>query len=370
MLLLAGELSGDEHAAALARELRLRLPKLRMRGIGGPGMAAAGVELLADLDDLAVMGFSEIVPRLEFFRTLEQRITELLYDDTLDLVIPVDYPGFNLRIARAATERSRRVLYFIPPKAWAWRAGRARKLAERTDRVAVILPFEADFFSAAGSDARFVGNPLLDRPDDVPGVVEFHDRFDLDPNRPILAVLPGSRRQEIQRHLAPFRGAVERVLDARPDVQPVVGRAATLPEELFSDFGVPVVDDSRALLRHATAGLVKSGTSTLEAALEGTPMVVPYITSAFSWAIVKRVLRTKYVALPNLVAEREVVPELIQDRATEQGIAAALLPLLDRESEEARRQRRDLREVCERLGEPGATRRVADMALELMGIPA
>jgi len=213
-----------------------------------------------------------------------------------------------------------------------------------------------------------VGNPLLDRPDDVMDSAEFHARHGLDPERPVLAVLPGSRRQEIGRHRAPFRGALDRVIAARPDVQPVVGRAATLPEDLFSGFGVPVVDDTRALLRHAAAGLVKSGTSTLEAALEGTPMVVPYITSAFSWAIVRRVLRTDYVALPNLIAGREVVPELIQDRATEELLAMALLPLLDPGSDEVARQRSGLRDVCERLGEPGAAQRVADLALELMGV--
>ncbi|MDH3207612.1 MAG: lipid-A-disaccharide synthase, partial [Gemmatimonadota bacterium] len=265
VLLLAGEASGDEHGAALVAALRARGPDLRFVGIGGARMAAEGVELFAGLDELAVMGVAEVLPRLPFFRRLERTISVKLDDPAIELVVPIDYPGFNMRIARAASRRGRRVLYYIAPKVWAWRPGRARALATSTDRLAVILPFEADFLTRSGVRAEYVGHPLLDRPDDVEGAEDFRARWGLDPDRPVLALLPGSRVQEIKRHLGLFVRTAERVLDARPDVQSVVSKAPHLPRELYGGLTLPVVDDARGLLRIAQAALVKSGTATLEA---------------------------------------------------------------------------------------------------------
>jgi lipid-A-disaccharide synthase len=328
-------------------------------------MEAEGVDLLAGLDDLAVMGFAEVVRRLGFFRRLERRVRDHLEREAVDLVVPIDYPGFNMRIARHAHERGVPVLYYIAPQVWAWRAGRARKLAETTRHVAVILPFEVEMLTAAGAQATFVGHPLLERPDDVVDAGIFRHRWHLD-ERPLLALLPGSRAQEVERHLDAFLGAARLIRERGHDVQPVVARGSSVPASLYGVSDVPVVDDSRALLRHSRAAVVKSGTSTLEAALEGTPFVMAYKTSRMTWEIAKRVIRVDHVALANLVAGARVVPELLQDQVTPEALADALAPLLDEDGRARARQLEGLAGVRAALGSPGAAARVADLAVGLL----
>jgi lipid-A-disaccharide synthase len=326
--------------------------------------------LVAGLDDLAVMGVAEVLPRLAFFRGLEKRIARLLDERAVELVILVDFPGFNMRIARLAKLAGRRVLYYVAPKAWAWREGRARRLAEITDVVAVVLPFEKAFFEARGVRVEHVGHPLLDAPAARTDPRAFRERWRLPPDVPLLALMPGSRLQEIARHLATFQEAAERVRTKRSGVLPVVARPASLPEEAFARTPFPVVDDARGLLRHASAALVKSGTGTLEAALEDTPMVVAYRTSTPTWWAAKMLVRTEHVSLPNLIAKAPVVPEHLQGDATAPALAEALLPLLDPDSRERAEQLSALERVRGALGAPGAAGRVADLALGLLGATA
>lgn len=331
-------------------------------------MAAAGVRLMAGLDELAVMGVTEVLPRLAFFRGLERRVTRLLDELAVDLVVPIDFPGFNMRIARRAKSAGRRVLYYVAPKAWAWREGRARSLAEITDVVAVILPFEKAFFEARGVTVEYVGHPLLDAPAGEHDPRAFRERWRLPQDAPLLALMPGSRPQEIARHLDTFQEAAGLVRARRSDVLPVVARTPSLPAEAFARTPFPVVDDARALLHHASAALVKSGTGTLEAALEGTPMVVTYRTSLPTWWAAKALVRTEHIALPNLIAGARVVPEHLQSDARATVLADALLPLLDAGSPERTEQLAGLERVRSAMGAAGAAGRVAHLALDLLGV--
>ncbi len=327
ILLSAGEASGDLHGAALARALRGRWPGARLWGLGGPRMKAEGVELMAGLDRLAVMGFAEVVRHLPFFAGLLARLRRALDGSRPDLVIPIDYPGLNMRLARAARGRGVPVLYYIAPQVWAWKWRRARELARTASRVAVILPFEADILERAGAHAEFVGHPLLEDRPPAPPREDFCAALGLDPARPVLAILPGSRGQEIARHLGPFLEAARLVADAS-GAAPVLARAPGIEAGALAHAGVPVTADAWALLEHARAALVKSGTGTLQAAVAGTPMVVAYRTSPLTYALARRLVRVPWVSLVNLVAGAPVVPELLQDDADPEALAAELDPLV------------------------------------------
>ena len=329
-------------------------------------MKGQGVELLAELDRLAVMGVAEVLPRLPFLRRLRRRLISLLDSGVVNLVIPVDYAGFNLRIAKAARRRELPVLYYIAPKVWAWGPGRAKKLAAYTNRLALILPFEAEALERAGANATFVGHPLLDAQALEPDRQAFCDQWRLDPQRPILALLPGSRPQELRRHLAVFLEAGRIVQDRGGDVQLVLARASSIPRSTFLAVGVPVVDDARSLLVHSAVALVKSGTSTLEAALEGTPCVTVYRTHPVTFALARRLLRVDHIALPNLIAGRDVVPEVLQNQATPDRLAGLLLELLPPDSAKRAEMISAFVEIRAALGDPGASVRVAELAADLL----
>jgi lipid-A-disaccharide synthase len=329
-------------------------------------MAAEGAELLADVGDLAVMGFAEVVSRLPYFLRLRRRVWDALDRETVDLVLPIDYPGFNLRLAERAHRRGLRVLYFIAPQVWAWHGSRAEKLSRVADHIAVILPFESSFFQEFGAQVSFVGHPLLDVPQPAEPADAWASRCGLPSDRPILALYPGSRAQELARHLELFSEVARSVVARRPEVQPVFGMARGVDRSAFSGIPWPIVAGDSGLMHHATAALVKSGTTTLQMALAGTPMVVAYRVNPLTYALARRLVDVPHIALANLVAERGIVPELIQHHATVAALTEHLLPLLDRRSDARRRMTTDLAEVRARLGEPGAAKRVATIAEGLL----
>ncbi|MGK7313478.1 MAG: lipid-A-disaccharide synthase, partial [Candidatus Longimicrobiales bacterium M2_2A_002] len=364
VFLSAGEPSGDLHGAAVARALRERWPDARLLGLAGPRMQAEGVETIEAFDRLAVMGFAEVVRHLPFFIGLMGRAKRALRDEGVDLVIPIDYPGFNLRLAERAKKQGIPVLYYIAPQVWAWHRSRAARMAAVADRLAVILPFEEEVFKEYGADVRFVGHPLVDREPAVEPREDFCRRLGLDPDRRILALFPGSRAQEVDRHLEPFCQAAERVVEARWHVQPVVARSTDMAVEAYGEAPFAVTDDGRSLLAHAHAALVKSGTTTLETALAGVPMVIAYRTHPLTFWLAQRLVDVDHIGLANLVAGRRIAPELLQDAATPRALAEALLPLID-EGPARREALEGVRSVQEALAPDGtatAAGRVTDLA--------
>jgi len=359
----AGEPSGDAHAAAVATALRRRLPGVELEAFGGPLLERAGAKVLDRMESFSVVGFVEALAKIPAHYRLLGRVRQAFRAKRYDLVILVDYPGYHLRAAAAAAQAGVPVLYYIAPQMWAWGVGRVRKLAS-VRRLAVILPFEEAFFRERGIPATFVGHPLQDRPP-PPERAAARRALGLDPARPTLGPFPGSRAQEVARHWAIFRAAAMRVAAVRPDVQIVVAGA---PGASYPDPGAIRVHTGDPLLVFASAdaGICKSGTTTLEAAMADVPMVVTYRLHPVSSFIAFRVLRVPWVGLVNLVAGYAVAPELLQRRATPAALAEAVLPLLDPGHPVTVRQRKGLALVRERLGAPGAADRVAAIAAELL----
>jgi lipid-A-disaccharide synthase len=359
----AGEPSGDAHAAAVITALRRRIPGIEIDALGGPRMEAAGAQMLDRMEQYSVVGFVEALGKIPAHYRLAGRVRRAFAAGRYNLAILVDYPGYHLRLAAAAASAGVPVLYYIAPQMWAWGAGRVPRLRS-VRRLAVILPFEEAFFQARSIPATFVGHPLVDRPPPPPRA-EAARSLGLDTARPTLGLFPGSRAQEVKRLWPVFRAAAHRVQALRPDVQMVV---AATPRAQYPDPGSIRVHqgDPGVVFAASSAGLCKSGTTTLEAALADVPMAIAYRLNALSYAIARRMLLVEWVGLVNLVAGFTVAPEFLQNRATPAALAEAVLPLLDHDNPAARRQREGLALVRERLGAPGAAGRVAELAAGLL----
>ena len=369
LLVIAGEDSGDLHGAELLRELKERRPELRLVGVGGPRMTPYLDRKLADVQDLAVVGFVEVIRHLPRLNRLFKAILAAAQEEGISDALLIDYPGFNLRLAKALRRDlpAVRLHQYVCPQVWAWKQGRIPELGTVLDTLFCLFDFEPELFRGYPVDARFVGHPLVEIVRPECDREAFIAETGLDPNRPLVALLPGSRKGEIQRLLPPMAELVRRWEAERPEVQWVLPVAPTLATEFVRGYlqGAPVLlveGRTYAARAYADAALVASGTATLETALLGTPFAIVYRLNALTYQIAKRIVKVPHFGLANVVARREVAPELLQDEVNPERLGQELTRLL--EPDNARRLRAGLAEVRGHLGEPGAAARVAERLLQ------
>jgi len=382
ILFSAGEASGDLHGATLCRALREIHPGVRLVGMGGPRMVAAGMELVSDVSGHAVVGTSEALGRVPGLYRAYRLLKARLIEERPRALVVIDFPEFNLRLARIARRAGVPVVYFIPPQLWAWRRGRIRQMARRVSRVLAVLPFEEKLYQDAGVAVDFVGHPLLDV---LPLGLERSEarrRLGLDPAEPVIGLLPGSRREEVERLLPPMLVAAKRLAAAGVARRFALGLAPTvdadavgrLVKAAFAEGG-PRVDlverRTYEVMAASDVVLISSGTATLEAALLGAPMVVCYRVSRITEAVVRLMVKVRWCSLPNLIANRELVPEVLQDELSGHRLAAEALRLVE-DPAAAGAQRAGFEQVRAQLGTPGVGRRAAEavIATARLAVPA
>ncbi len=363
LLVSCGEASGDLYASELVRHLHLRGSPFEAFGLGGDRLQEQGVRLVAHTRDLAVVGLVEVLRHLRRLRGVFRSVLDEVDRERPALAVLVDYPDFNLRLAKELRRRAVPVVYYVSPQVWAWRRGRLRAIRETVDHMIVIFPFEEALYREAGVDVTFVGHPLVDIVRPASDRTAFLASCGLDAARPVLAVLPGSRPQEVAHNLPPLAAALRLVVARRPDVQPALAVAPGLDSGLFDRLlndlpATRIAGQTHSLMSCAVAGIVASGTATVEAALLGLPMVVVYRVSPLTYALGRPFVRVPHYAMTNLIADRAIVKELIQRHFQPETVAAEALRLMGDDAYRA--QVTDgLCEVRARLGAPGASARAA-----------
>jgi lipid-A-disaccharide synthase len=372
ILIVAGEASGDLHGASLAEALRRLQPRLCLEGMGGLKMRAAGVRLLADAGETAVVGLTELWEKRRALRDALRLLRDHLRLVRPALLICIDFPDFNLLLARAADRLGIPVCYFISPQVWAWRRWRVRTIRRLVRKMLVLFPFEEALYRDAGVEVSFVGHPLLDTLAEVPSREACRKALAVEGAEPVLGLLPGSRQAEIRRLLPILLRAAARLRAEHPDLRVLLGLAAGADrkavEAEIQAVQVPVqIVQGRAheVMRAADLLLAASGSVTLEAAILGTPMVITYRVGTLTWLLGRLLVRVRFVGLPNLVAGEGIVPELLQGAATPERLAAAALEILDSPARLAR-MRTSLEAVRALLGKPGAAERAAREVLALL----
>ena len=379
-MIVAGEASGDAHAAALVRALREEAAETQLEFFGSTGrlMREAGVESIVQADELSIVGLLEIGRALPKFWRAFRKLKRAGVERKPDAVVLVDWPDFNLRLARSLHPRGLKIIYYISPQLWAWRSHRVRSIRRDVDRLLAILPFEPDWYKARGvTNVEFTGHPLAGAVHARYGREEFCRRHALDTTRPIIALLPGSRRKELERILPPLLDAAVKISQTKPETQFVLviapNRSPTEAEKIIAAHKQSEAlrkilrlthQETREALAAADAAAIASGTATLEAAILRTPLVVVYKESAINWHTLGRLINAEHFGLVNLIARERIVPELMQNDLTGERLAQELLALLEPQRNEATRAR--LHQATAQLGAGGASRRAAQTILEFI----
>jgi lipid-A-disaccharide synthase len=372
IMIVAGEQSGDLHGSNLVKAMRRIDPTLLFYGIGGRKMKEAGVELMADSADMAVVGLTEVAGKLAMILSVMRRMKQALKEQKPALLILIDYPDFNLRLGKAAKKNGVPIFYYISPQIWAWRKGRIRKIRIIVDKMAVILPFEEQFYRQADMDVTFVGHPLLDVVKKKYPRSEALKKFKLQEGITTIGLLPGSRKGEVARLLPVMVKAAGILMRNRPPLQFVLPLADGLDRECVEAIirreSVPVSvipNDIYDVIGVSDIAVVASGTATLETALLGTAMVIIYKVSPLSYRIGAKIISVTHIGLANLIAGKTIVPELIQHDANPERIAAEVMGMLGN-AERMQRIKEELNEIREKLGSPGASDKAARLACDLL----
>ena len=371
VMICAGEASGDLHGASVANELKNLDPQIELLGMGGSHMRSAGVDIVYDIADIGVMGFVEILRNLPRFFRLREYLSHVMDERRPDVILLIDYGGFNMALASVAKKKNIPVVYYICPKAWVWGKWRAKAIAGWVNKVAAIFPFEAEIYRQAGASVEFVGHPLLDIVQSTMDRQEAYRFFGADPQRPLLLLLPGSRYQEVESLLELMLASARKVQEQIPDCQFFLPVAPTIPleriESVVKASGVSVIftrNSTYNLMQIADCAIAASGTVTLEAALMELPSVIVYRVKTATYWLIRLVANVSHVGLPNIVSGRRILPELIQDEATSANVSQAALRLL--QDPAVRQQTRsDIKQVRINLGQPGAVLRVAKIVLDV-----
>ena len=372
VMIVAGEASGDMHGASLVREMQKMDSSLNFYGIGGNRLQEAGVKLMANASEMAVVGLTEVIVKLGKFITVMNLMKKSLDDVKPDLVILIDYAGFNLRLAKAAHQRGIKVFYYISPQVWASRQGRIRQIKKFVDKMAVILPFEVDTYARKGFTVEYVGHPLLDLVKTEYSRLESRKKFGLVENITTIGLLPGSRTSEVVKLLPEMLKAAEIMAQKTPDIQFILPLADTLNEKNVADIisgsaiKVNIIKGrTYDVIACADLAIVASGTATLETALLGIPMIIVYKISPLTYFIGKMIITVKNIGIVNIIAGKTIVPELIQNEANGPRIADEALAILT--NDERRREIiADLAEIRAKLGTPGAAIRAAKLAYDML----
>ncbi|MBD3180652.1 lipid-A-disaccharide synthase [Candidatus Poribacteria bacterium] len=367
IMMVAGEPSGDVHCSRLAAKLLELRPDANIFGMGGSLMSQAGVRLIYDISDSAVMGITEVLGKIPLMFSRLRGLKQAMDNQKPDILVLVDFGEFNIHLLSYAYQNKIPILYYIPPKAWAWRAKRGRKIARYASVVASIFPFEADFYRNIGARVKYVGHPILDFARPSMTEEESLRKFSLDGNKPIIGLMPGSRIKEINSLLPVITESAKQIKAEIPDCQFILPVAHTINHDLLPEFGslISKVPGTRVydVMNICDLMILASGTASLEAAYMMTPMIVIYKVSTISWIIMSTLVRNlKSSALPNIIADKLIVPELLQDKAEPENISEIALSIL-KNPNRLKAQKSQLQKIRKKLGNPGAVKRTAEIAL-------
>ena len=371
LMIITGEVSGDLIGAALIKELKTLKPNLNIVGIGGDKMKSVGMELIYHSDQMAFLGFVEVVKHLPFIRSVQKKLIEVIKKESIKNVVLIDYPGFNLSIAKKLKALGVKVIYYVSPQIWAWAKGRIRKVKKYVDKMLVVFPFEVEFYKKENIEVEYVGHPLPERVSRYSFLSksEICKKFNLDEKKDILLVMPGSRKQEVKEIFPEAIKAAGR-LSKKFNLQIVVARSKNIDENYLKDLSgsekfVSIEGYNYELMKYSHFGIIKSGTSTLESGYFTLPMVIIYKTSSLTYLIGKQLVKLDYIGMVNILLEDKLVPELIQNSASSENIFKEASNILT-STQIYENMKLRLGEVKEKLGSEGASEKAARLILEFL----